>query len=456
MSTQRLLFAACCALFTLSASTALVGCGQSCGPGNCAGCCDANGACQGASPQTCGQNGAACVTCLSFQSCFEGACFSPGGSGNGNSSGGNSTNGTSATGSGTTTGQGTATQGSTSNGTTTTSSTTSNGSGTTTASSTTTSNTSNTSSTSTSTTGTSGSNSPPQIESLTANPTTIGPGGSTVISAIVSDPDGLSDLAGGTLAAPSGSGTYGAFSTPGGQGTFTFTLSWSELQSVSAFEIPAGGKSISVSATFFDNHGHSTTQTLNLTAACSPSGDATCSGSCTDLQTDPNNCGSCGNVVASGGSCVNGSPGCPHSYDVVCNGACVDAKFDSSNCGSCGNDCSTWAMNHGLSASQATCDYGVCALQATGVINESCASYCASQGTGLTCYLDAKCENADGSYTGYVNAGCAIYSDTTTGGICTAQVALSCNDAPPATEPSCNTGSTDPGTLSYADCLCTG
>src|SRR3954453_21543295 len=38
-----------------------------------------------------------------------------------------------------------------------------------------------------------------------------------------------------------------------------------------------------------------------------PSGESCCSGTCTNLQTDTNNCGSCGHACASGEGCCSGT-----------------------------------------------------------------------------------------------------------------------------------------------------
>jgi hypothetical protein len=64
----------------------------------------------------------------------------------------------------------------------------------------------------------------------------------------------------------------------------------------------------------------------------------------TDLSTDPNNCGSCGNVCTA----PNGTPGCTGGSCTIvscnsgfspCNGACVNEETDPDNCGGCGIGC---------------------------------------------------------------------------------------------------------------------
>jgi hypothetical protein len=62
-------------------------------------------------------------------------------------------------------------------------------------------------------------------------------------------------------------------------------------------------------------------------------GSVRCSGTCTEVETDPDNCGACGNV------CPVWAPYCSDGicFDTNCGGA--DLNWDSSNCGTCGNVC---------------------------------------------------------------------------------------------------------------------
>jgi hypothetical protein len=82
--------------------------------------------------------------------------------------------------------------------------------------------------------------------------------------------------------------------------------------------------------------------------ACSP-GLVSCSGWCTDLSSDPLNCGACGTQCAFGcvqGQCVST---CPPSLK-TCVAGCADVTKDPLNCGACSNAC----------APGESCAQGVC------------------------------------------------------------------------------------------------
>ena len=140
----------------------------------------------------------------------------------------------------------------------------------------------------------------PVIQSLTADPLRVTPATGTQISAIVSDPQGITDLAGGTLTDTATGVTYGAFGTPGGQGTFAFAVTWDMLNAASEIDLAASTTARrTLTAKFFDNEGNTVTQELTITLECATASEAACGGTCVDLASNVMNCGACGQVCAS-------------------------------------------------------------------------------------------------------------------------------------------------------------
>lgn len=223
---------------------------------------------------------------------------------------------------------------------------------------------------------------PPTILSLSANPSVLHPGESTVISAIVSDPDGLYDLAGGTLDDATTGKPYGAFGTPGGQGTFTQTISWSSIGAQKPITFPSGGGTRELAAKFFDASGKSVVGKISLSLTCTRTADAICTGKCADLATDPKNCGACGVTAPVGQQCIGGTPACP-AGKTNCSGVCVDLSSDVEHCGACTTSCTTYAQSHGVSGM--TCGAGICTIEqtTTDASITSCAQLCNTW--GLTC-----------------------------------------------------------------------
>jgi hypothetical protein len=127
-----------------------------------------------------------------------------------------------------------------------------------------------------------------------------------------------------------------------------------------------------------------------------------CGNSCVDLQTDTYHCGVCGNACvgvpgpgqSSIGACVNGQ--CtivcePGYYD--CGQGCSDLLFDTANCGSCGNACPQGQLCQNGSC-VATCPpdltdcNGVCVDGGSDPNNcGACGRTCANQGGfGICCF----------------------------------------------------------------------
>ncbi|HTM21646.1 MAG TPA: hypothetical protein VL172_14090, partial [Kofleriaceae bacterium] len=114
-----------------------------------------------------------------------------------------------------------------------------------------------------------------------------------MISAVVTDPQGIDDVIGGQLVAPQG-GTYATFATAAAEGAYGVTLTWEAIGQVAPIDEPAGGGERVFRAQFFDTAGHETTADLPITMACSWTSSALCAGECTYLPSDRYNCGACG------------------------------------------------------------------------------------------------------------------------------------------------------------------
>ncbi len=251
----------------------------------------------------------------------------------------------------------------------------------------------------------------PQIVSLTTNINTMGPDDTLVISAVITDPDGAADLLGGQLFDANGQSSYGSFAGTGG--SYTFDLTWQQLRTLEEIEAPAGATSRALRATFFDQQGSSSSRDLNIRLECDAPDDAICSGSCADLQTDSNNCGSCGNSEGSDEfDCVDGSFTCPGGGE-LCGGECVDLDLfsdDPENCGTCGNACSdnvSGGSNDVVDQGcfDANCFYLVLELATA----DSCDSICGAQGLRCDDSIEGfPCGDAE---LGNVAKGCVAYTD---------------------------------------------
>jgi hypothetical protein len=89
--------------------------------------------------------------------------------------------------------------------------------------------------------------------------------------------------------------------------------------------------------------GGSTTTGSPTSTTSSCSLDDTCDGACADLQTDPLNCGACGNFCDSG-ICSGGVCECTEGL-TNCDGTCTDLLTDGQNCGQCGTTCGIYCAS---------------------------------------------------------------------------------------------------------------
>jgi hypothetical protein len=138
-----------------------------------------------------------------------------------------------------------------------------------------------------------GSGGAPIILSLATNVTTLTPNGSLIVTAVVTHPQGIAQVIGGTLNDPGGA-SYGAFGVSTTSGSYSISLSWSAIEAVQDINAASGGVSRMFEATFYDQAGHSTSQTFTIQLQCPTSTDAICSGVCNSLHADTTSCGGCG------------------------------------------------------------------------------------------------------------------------------------------------------------------
>jgi hypothetical protein len=143
----------------------------------------------------------------------------------------------------------------------------------------------------------------PQFLSFETNVDTLYEGESVIFTAVLTDPDGVEDVIGGSLLDDDG-GSYGAFVTSGQEGSYEMSVSWSAIQQVAPIEFDYGSAMArTFVAEFYDADGHVSTRNVVIDLTCS-NGWAGCDGNCLDTMSDDFNCGSCGNDCASGDLCV--------------------------------------------------------------------------------------------------------------------------------------------------------
>jgi hypothetical protein len=196
----------------------------------------------------------------------------------------------------------------------------------------------------------------PKISSFQVDSPRITDGQQVTFTAVVTDPDGLEDLSGGTLLDPDTMEPYGSFSTDGAEGTYSLTIQWIDLHGMEAINFRTSDTR-RLTAEFADQEGNRARQTIALELHCD--GREACDASCGYAQCDgvcmndeflrEDHCGSCGNACPEGARCEGGTCQCS-DLEKVCGGACVYTYDNAEHCGDCDITC---AMNRG-------CDDGLC------------------------------------------------------------------------------------------------
>jgi hypothetical protein len=131
-----------------------------------------------------------------------------------------------------------------------------------------------------------------------------GPYSSVIFSLVVTDPDGVDDVIGGTLFDPVTNRPYGVLMTSASEGSYSMTLSWDAINTVRSIDV-LGVADREFEVEIFDVVGHRTTGELTLQLACHAPDDLACNGECT---------GSDWNGHTSNERCLGCAP-CPSSND---------------------------------------------------------------------------------------------------------------------------------------------
>jgi hypothetical protein len=120
----------------------------------------------------------------------------------------------------------------------------------------------------------------PRFLSLGTNTMSITEGGDVNFTAVVTDPDGIDDLIGGSLTSPDGTIQYGAFATASQEGAYSLSLSWRDMNEVESITFGTMEQRV-FRAVFFDVAGNSAEQNLTIKLTCE--GRAACDGDCASV-----------------------------------------------------------------------------------------------------------------------------------------------------------------------------
>ena len=158
--------------------------------------------------------------------------------------------------------------------------------------------------------GTGGSNpGSPQIVSATTDIPTLSTDNVVTITVVATDPDGLADLAGGSVVHPGG-GTYGALQAGSTAGSFSLALVWTEVNAVSPITTEgtkAAARTLEIQ--IFDREGNRATTPLTIMLHCSAVFSTACAGNCSNINNNDFDCGiTCDNrrACTAPATCENG------------------------------------------------------------------------------------------------------------------------------------------------------
>ena len=153
----------------------------------------------------------------------------------------------------------------------------------------------------------------PVIVQFTSNQVDLDQNGTLLLSAIVTDPQGVDDVIGGTLESPNGA-LYASFATSASEGAYSATLTWPVIHQVEPLSFEESRELILI-AKFFDQAANAVTAEIRVTLRCADSDEDACDAQCFNRQTDASHCGACDRMCADGGSCQGGECQCAEDED---------------------------------------------------------------------------------------------------------------------------------------------
>ncbi len=197
----------------------------------------------------------------------------------------------------------------------------------------------------------------PQFLQFATNVTTVHRFDTITFTAVLTDPDGVDDVIGGSLVDPGTQAAYGAFSTSASEGSYSLSLTWDQVNVVAPIDFANTG-SRTFQARFFDVAGHVAERSATLSLTCD--GSPACAGDCGAAR--------CGD-----GSCTSANDRPDANGNGLCGNACFDLTT-SSRCGSCETSCSTSCGDFGEELFQCVCNGGADCTGTDVCVDSTCLS----------------------------------------------------------------------------------
>ncbi len=198
----------------------------------------------------------------------------------------------------------------------------------------------------------------PRILVLSGNVAKVTPSTPLIVSAVVTDPDGIDDLIGGALFDASGA-SYGSFATSAAEGSYSLTLTFDAIAALAPIAEVGGGATTSrtMIARFFDVGGAMAERSMTIELGCDELADGICDGECVSWSWM--RCGGCDTWCGEddpvfGFPLLCAGPGSRIEGDVLPAGApyTCDSRSPALPGHSCGEFCPT--------CSAVRCSFGVC------------------------------------------------------------------------------------------------